>query len=155
MQTLGRMLYIYPVILAVEYPYLGRDIRVRFSVPGVRLPVRTRSGAVQLLPWGRREGEPGPFPLGCCASLEAIKAGEWDYWFPIPVKLPLTRMLERGRDGRCSWSYPLVRGQCIQGLVARDGAERRVYVVTLWSETDGVQVPRVLISHAGAGYRNC
>lgn len=140
------MLYIYPVIPAVEYPYLGRDIRVRFSVPGVCLPVRTRSGGVVLLPWGQREGESGPFPLGCCASLETIQAGEWDYWFPIPVKLPLTRMLELDSHRRCNWSYPLVRGQCVQGLVARDGAERRVYVVTFWCEAEGMQLPRVVVS---------
>lgn len=94
--------------------------------------------------WGRRKGEPGPFPMGCCARLEAIQAGEWDYWFPIPVQLPLTRLLEQNQDRRFRWSHPLVRGQCIQGLIAKDGAERRVYVVTFWCEEETVHLPRVL-----------
>lgn len=140
------ILYISTVIIAVKYPHLGRDIRVHFAVPGVCLPVRTRSGGVQLVTWGRREGEPGEFPLGCCARLEAIQAGEWDYWFPIPVQLPLTQLLERNSQGRGVWSCPLVRGHRVQGLVARDGLEQRVYVVTIPAPDlpDVERVPRVI-----------
>ena len=136
------------MIIAVKYPHLGRDIRVHFAVPGVRLPVRTRAGGVRLLPWGRREGEPGNFPIGCCARLEAIQSGDWDYWFPIPVQLPLTQLLERDSRGHGVWSYPLVRGNLIQGLIARDGEEQRGYVVTIPAERlEGFErVARVVVS---------
>jgi hypothetical protein len=112
----------------VYFEHEERDVRVYFPNPGARLPVRCRKGGVGLLPWGRRPQQAGQLPLGGWARLEAIYAGRWDRWFPVPVKLVLKSFMEPDIEGHARW-YDLTRGQWIQGLVAREGSERRVYVV--------------------------
>ena len=114
----------------VYYSHHGQDIRVYFPNPKAMLPVRIKSGAVELLPWGRRRDQKGELPLGGWARLDAIYAGRWDRWFPVPVKLPIRQFMEKDLEGRSHW-YDLTRGQWIQGLVARNGHEQRVYVVTV------------------------
>lgn len=130
----------------VYFEHEGRGVRVHFSGPGARLPVRRRDGGVQLLPWGRRPQQAGQLPLGGWARLEAIRTGRWDRWFPVPVKLTLKRFMEQDAGNRPCW-YDLIRGQWIQGLVAREGSERRVYVVVIEPEPAGavhVRWPRIL-----------
>ncbi len=117
----------------VYYSVRDRDTRVYFPNPGACLPVRTRSGSVELLPWGRRSSQAGELPLGGWALLDGIYRGRWDRWFPVPVKLPLKSFMENDLEGRQRW-YDLTRGQWVQGLVARGRHERRVYVVTLIPE---------------------
>lgn len=120
---------------AVYYCYQGREVRVFFPNPKATLPVRTRAGEGILLPWGRRQEQLGRLPLGGWARLDAIYAGRWDRWFPIPVKLPVLSFMERDIEGKSRW-YELTRGQYIQGLVARDKYEQRVYVVTIEPERE-------------------
>ncbi|OGT28955.1 MAG: hypothetical protein A2W28_12850 [Gammaproteobacteria bacterium RBG_16_51_14] len=117
----------------IYYTYRGQDIRVYFPNPGAMLPVRKRSGECELLPWGRRRVQPGELPMGGWARLDAIYAGRWDYWRPVPVKLGVKSFMERDIENNNHW-YDLVNGQWIQGLVARDGYERRIYVVTVAPE---------------------
>lgn len=117
----------------VEYRIQGEDIRVYFPNPRAALPVRRRDGKVERLPWGRRRQQAGDLPLGGWARLDSIHAGRWDRWFPVPVKLPVRRFMEKDIEGRTHW-YDLTPGKWIQGLVARDGRERRVYVVTVAPE---------------------
>jgi DNA polymerase-4 len=100
------------------------------GLPRARLPVRRRGGGLLLLPWGRRPRQRGALPDGGWARLESIRAGEWDRWFPRPVKLLLQRFAERDHLGEVRW-YEVTRGHWVQGLLAREGEERRVYVVTL------------------------
>ena len=114
----------------VYYSHQGQDVRVYFPNPKAMLPVRTRGGGILLLPWGRRKDQRGALPLGGWARLDAIYAGRWDRWFPVPVKLPIRQFMEKDLEGSSHW-YDLTPGQWIQGLVARDGHERRVYVVTV------------------------
>lgn len=106
------------------------ETRVYFSGFGATLPVCTRSGSVVLLPWGRRQNQAGKLPLGGWARLESIYGGRWDRWFPRPVKLPVYSFMERDIEGRERW-YTLAGGQWIQGLVARERHEQRLYVVTV------------------------
>lgn len=137
----------------VYYSHRGQDIRVYFQNPKAMLPVRTRSGTVELLPWGRRRNQRGELPLGGWVRLEAIYAGRWDRWFPVPVKLPIRQFMEKDLEGRTHW-YDLTRGQWIQGLVARDGHEQRVYVVTVEPElADAVhdRWPRLVNGRPGPG----
>ena len=101
-----------------------------FPNPKAVLPVRTKTGDVELLIWGRRREEQGRLPPGGWARLDAISAGRWDKWFPTPVKLPVARFMEKDARGRSHW-YDVSGGFWIQGLVARDAGERRVYVVTI------------------------
>jgi hypothetical protein len=114
----------------VYYNHQGADIRVYFPNPKAMLPVRTRRGDIALLPWGRRKDQQGALPLGGWARLDSIYSGRWDRWFPVPVKLPIKQFMEKDLEGSSHW-YDLTRGQWIQGLVARDGHEQRVYVVTV------------------------
>lgn len=114
----------------VYYSHQGQDVRVYFPNPKAQLPVRIRGGGIELLPWGRRKDQKGELPLGGWARLDSIYAGRWDRWFPVPVKLPIKQFMEKDLEGSSHW-YDLTPGQWIQGLVARDGHEQRVYVVTV------------------------
>lgn len=131
---------------AVHYMIDGRDVRVHFPEPHACLPVRCRDGRLVRLPWGRRPRQTGQLPLGGWARLETIHAGRWDRWFPIPVKIAALAFLEKDIEGRAHW-FEIGRGKYIQGLVARERHERRVYVVTICPEmTDAIyeRWPRIV-----------
>lgn len=117
----------------VYYTHNEQDVRVYFPNPKAMLPVKTLPGNVLLLPWGRRQEQAGKLPLGGWARLDSIYAGRWDRWFPKPVKLPIKSFMEKDIEGHSHW-FDLTQGQWIQGLVARDGSEQRVYVVTITPE---------------------
>ena len=119
----------------VYYTHNGLDPRVYFPNPKARLPVRAKSGEIQLLPWGRRSEQPGHLPLGGWARLDTIYSGRWERWFPIPVKIPVKSFMEKDIEGHSHW-YDLTRGKWLQGLVARDRYEQRVYVVTIEPEME-------------------
>lgn len=108
----------------------GEDTRFYFANPKATLPVITKTHTIQRVPWGRREQQAGVLPLGGCAHLDAIYAGRWDRWMPTPVKLAVKCFMELDIEGHARW-YDLTKGQYLQGLIAHDGHERRVYVVTL------------------------
>lgn len=99
---------------------------------GVRLPVLRRDGSVTWLPWGGRHGLETVFHEGPCARLESIRAGKWARFSPRPVKIPLSRYMERDSKGRPHW-VRVEPGQYLQGLVATSAGEQRVYVVTIES----------------------
>ncbi len=115
------------------YKYEGREVRSAFPTPGARLPVARRHGALALLPWGRRRNESGTLPFGGWAHLEAIRGGKWDRWQPRPVRLVLRAFMETDIQGEDYW-FELHSGQWVQGVVAHDGREQRVYVVTITPE---------------------
>ena len=131
--------------------WLDGDIeqRVVFDAPYACLPVLTRQGERVLVPWGRRAQESGCLPVGTQAELEAIRAGAWDACFPIPVQLPLYQVLAPTISGQRQWMR-LQNGECVQGLLARAGHTRRVYIVTV---TDSAaadptwRYPRIINSH--------
>jgi len=119
----------------VYYTVAGQDIRVYFPNPKATLPVKMKDRNVELLPWGRRKEQAGVLPLGGWARLDSIYAGRWDKWFPKPVKLPIKSFMEKDLEGQSHW-FDLTKGQCIQGLVARDKHEQRIYVVTITPELE-------------------
>lgn len=114
----------------VYYTFEGQDIRVYFPNPAAQLPIRKKDGSSILLPWGRRKTQPGTLPLGGWARLDSVHAGRWDQWFPVPVKVTAKSFMEKDIDNISHW-YDLTRGSYIQGLVARDGTEHRVYIITI------------------------
>ncbi len=124
----------------------GADVRFYFPNPKAVLPVLTRSNAMQFITWGRRKKEKSALPLGGWAPLESVQSGYWDEWQPRPVKLPLTQFMEQDIFGNTQW-FDITDGQFIQGLLARDGKEQRVYIVTILPQF-GVSVyqrwPRIL-----------
>ncbi len=114
----------------VIFTHHGQDYRLFFPNPKAVLPVRQKDGDTILLPWGRRKTQLGQLPPGGWARLESIYEGRWDRYFPTPVKLPIVQFMEKDMEGTSHW-YDLSPGQWIQGLVARDKHEQRVYVVTV------------------------
>lgn len=131
----------------VHYQFGDEYRRMYFPNPKASLPVLKKDGEVILLPWGRRKKQPGKLPLTGWAKLESIYGGVWDRYFPTPVKIPALSFMEKDFEGASHW-YDLQKGQFIQGLVAKDGNECRVYVVTLEPEPEDAQIhsrwPRVV-----------
>lgn len=121
--------------------------RMFFPNPNAVLPVLKKDGSQILMPWGRRQDQPGKLPMGGWARLESVYGGIWDKYFAKPVKIPVLAFMEKDLEGRSHW-YDLQKGQYIQGLIARDGNERRLYVVTIEPEPEDMQIhsrwPRVV-----------
>lgn len=121
----------------VKYRHQGRIVAAYFPNPQAALPVLRRDGGYELLPWGRRQEQPGELPPGGWARLDSIKQGRWERYDPKPVRLAVEEFMEKDRSGHAHW-YRLAAGEWLQGLVATRGPEQRVYVVTL-APTDALQ----------------
>src|SRR5579864_238743 len=115
--------------VGVYYTLGNRDIRVLFSSKTAQLPVQTRDG-ITLMPWGRRVKQTGKLPLGGCAFIDGIHAGNWDRYNPKAVRLSVKSFAEQDIESRIHW-HEMTPGKWIKGLVAQTGNERRVYVVTI------------------------
>ncbi len=130
----------------IYYRINNQEVRSEFSNPRACLPVRTKGGALALLPWGRRRQQAGNLPLGGWARLDAIYGGHWDRWRPLPVKLEIRQFMERDIEERHCW-FDVTPGKWVQGLIAHWQQERRVYVVTITPEMDDAlyeRWPRIL-----------
>ena len=112
--------------------YKGEEYRYYFPNPKAVLPVKTKTETV-LIPWGRRKEQVGRLPNGGWARLDSIYAGRWEKYFPVPVKLAINQFMEKDIEQTSHW-FDITKGKWIQGLIARDGAEQRVYVVTVEPE---------------------
>ena len=119
----------------VKYTYDNKEWTVYFPNPKAVLPVRQKDGVHQLITWGRRREEPGNLPKGGWARHESVLNGVWDKYFPTPVLIDVSNFMEKDYKKNSHW-YQVVKGQAIQGLLARDGDEIRVYVVTVTPESD-------------------
>jgi len=114
----------------------GEDIlRMYFPNPKAVLPILKKDGDVILMPWGRRQSQTGSLPMGGWARLDSIYGGRWDKYFPKPVKIPALSFMEKDFEGQPHW-YDLNKGQYIQGLLAKDNNELRIYVVTIEPEVE-------------------
>ncbi|AMO55877.1 hypothetical protein GZ77_07790 [Endozoicomonas montiporae] len=113
----------------VQFDEDGQTIKTFFPNPKARLPVRTRQGQTALVPWGRREEQPGRSAQGGWARLESIQQGAWNRYQPRPVKIIVDAFMEKDTEGNSHW-FMLEPNQFIQGLIATDGAFTRLYVVT-------------------------
>lgn len=130
----------------VYYTNKGQESRVYFPNPKAVLPVIEKDKSIVLLPWGRRKEQQGNLPMGGWARLDSIYAGRWDKWFPVPVKIAVTQFMEKDIEGSSHW-FDITKGQFIQGLIARDKYEQRVYVVTITPELEDAihdRWPRIL-----------
>ena len=133
----------------VYFTVNGRESRFYFQNPGAALPVRNkRTGALELVPWGRRPKQSGTLPLGGSVRVELIRAGRWDKFFPKSVLIAARAFGLRDFEGQLRW-YDLVPGQWLHGAYLCEGTEQRVYILTL--EPDLPEVPHPLwpkvISH--------
>jgi hypothetical protein len=130
----------------VTYKFKGTKYRIHFTNPWAKLPVATKHNGLVLLPWGRRIKQAGELPLGGWASLDSIYTGQWDKYFPTPVKIMVDGFMEQDIEGASHW-FMVTYGQWIQGLVARDHKEQRVYVVTTrpdFKDSEYDRWPRIL-----------
>ena len=137
----------------VLYSFEDSDRRVYFHNPIATLPIITKANKLILMPWGRRRQQKGSLPLGGWARLEGIYKGQWDQWQPQPVKIPVKSFMEKSHDGSNHW-FDLIKGQCLQGLVAHNNHERRVYVVTIEPEQENAwyyRWPRII----NTDYKEC
>jgi hypothetical protein len=131
---------------AIIYPMSGKIGKIYFSHSNAKLPVKCLNGEVEFITWGRREHEAGSLPIGGWANHKALRQGRWDKFFPINVKILAHEfMLKDLSTGLSNW-YSLNDTQFIHGIIARDGQEQRLYIVTIQRELssfDGAW-PRIL-----------
>lgn len=119
--------------IAVCYIHDPKTIITHFAQPKALLPVKTKAQNMQLVSWGRRIDEKGSLPLGGWASLDSIKQGKWDQFFPKSVKIPVHKFMEQNVEG-CSLWFDVTAGHWIQGLLIQHHQEQRVYIVTITPE---------------------
>jgi len=134
--------------VTVSYLYAGCQLKINFSQPSAKLPVRSQHGQQILLPWGRRVQQSGELPLGGWVKLAAIRAGEWDAYFPVAVEIPAQAFFDYDGAGHARW-FSLTAGQCLQGVVARYQQERRLYIVTIEPTQPGnyfLRWPRIMVN---------
>jgi hypothetical protein len=126
---------------AVEYWYNGVRVIATADAHGSRLPVRLRSGAMLMIPWGaqgrtfhgtHRETQV-VWPDGCHVALTTIKHGAWADLAPRPVRLPITRFFVFRRLDAVTLDHwvTLRPGETLQGALIACGADRAAYVVTV------------------------
>jgi hypothetical protein len=118
---------------AVIFKNQNKIYTVCFSQVKAVLPVKLKNGDCKLVTWGRREGENSEMPMGGWARLNSIKNAKdqrWNLYFPKPVQIPIDKFMEKNFEGKSCW-YEIIKGQCIQGLLAHEQNEYRVYIVTV------------------------
>lgn len=118
---------------AAIFHYQHKIYTIYFSQTKAMLPVKLKNGEIKLVTWGRRENEQSEMPLGGWARLNSIKNEKdqrWNMYLPKPVQIPIDKFMEKNFEGKPCW-YEVTKGKCIQGLLAHEGNEYRVYVVTI------------------------
>lgn len=132
---------------AVIYQYQNKIHTMYFSRATALLPVKLANNDVKLVTWGRRQQENSEMPLGGWARLNTIYDGKWGQYLPKPVRLPIDKFMKTDYEGRVHW-YEITRGQYMQGLLAHEGDEYRVYIVTIVPELLDVcydRWPRIVV----------
>lgn len=132
---------------AVIYAHHGKVHTVYFAHARALLPVKLANGEIKLVAWGRRQHENSEMPLGGWARLPAIHSGKWGQYLPKPVLLPINKFMKTDYEGKVHW-YDVSKGQWIQGLLAQNEQEYRVYIVTIIPELLDVchdRWPRIIV----------
>ncbi len=118
---------------AVIFRYQQKVYTVYFSEEKAMLPVKLKTGETKLVTWGRRENENSEMPLGGWARLTGIKKDknhQWNMYSPKPVQLPVEKFMEKNFESQSCW-YEVTKGKCIQGLLAQQENDYRIYIVTV------------------------
>jgi hypothetical protein len=129
------------------YLYEGKLIKSFFADPKAKLPVKLKTG-IKHYHWGRRQGQHGNLPIGGTATLESLENSLWDPYFPIHVKLPIAEFWQLNTGTAAGNWYSLTNAQFIHGMIASEGDEHRVYIVTIKPTTwpDYSHWPRIINS---------
>lgn len=130
----------------VVFYHQNHCYQIAFDQSYAKLPILLRNGQTLLMPWGRRNQTPSSLPLGGWVTLEEIYNGRWDSYFPKPIKMPIRSFLVRDIEDQVKW-FHLPSDKWIQGLIAQEKAEKRVYIVTLTPNKDSIypRWPRILL----------
>lgn len=104
----------------VLYSVDRQQSQTYFPNPYVKLPVRKRSGGIELLPWGHRQRQPGKLPMGGWARHESIQEGRWDRWNLTPVKLVVDEFMEKDHSSSSDG--------CFRGLSCRLRVAQHVHM---------------------------
>lgn len=132
---------------AIEYEYCGQKMVVTVDVRGSHLPVRLKSGAAIMIPWGAqgrffimKPAEQIRWPDGGHVELDAVKGGAFADCQPRPARILAKRFLVSFKVGPAAaiidrW-IELAPGQFIQGCYFRHDRERAVYVVSTQAPPD-------------------
>lgn len=118
---------------AVIFHYQGKVYTVFFSRANAVLPVKLKNGGCKLVTWGRRENENSEMPLGGWVRSTIIRNDQdlrWNMYSPKPVQISIDKFMEKNFEGKSCW-YEITKGQCIQGLLAKEQDEYRLYIVTV------------------------
>ncbi len=118
---------------AVRSVYWGKNEPVLPAIMGEALDGAGEDSVPKLFLWGNRNKEL-PLPPTGWARLESIEAGKWSYLRPVPVVIPVTHGVEKGKWFNISHG---IRGL----LVERDGLQR-VYMLTRESNPDFLEMTR-------------
>lgn len=121
----------------VIFQYKGELIKTYFPNPKSTLPVLLENGEIELYPWGRRKEQKGLLPAGGWARQESLENGIWDKFFPKPVALLINEFMEKDNERNSHW-FSVTNGKYIQGIIARNDSETRVYVVTIEPPRDAI-----------------
>lgn len=103
---------------------------VSFNDFKARLPVLLQNGQVKPLLWGKKANYSNSLPTGSWLSLDSIKAGKWDKFFPKPVKLPIRSFSVLNNRGIEHW-FDITAEKVIQGTVIKHEKDYYVYIVML------------------------
>jgi hypothetical protein len=87
----------------------------------------------QLFLWGNRDKEL-KLPQTGWARVESIEEGKWSYLRPVPVLIPVTHGVEKGK-----W-FDIHHG--IRGLLVERGGHSRVYMLTGEADPDFLSVTK-------------
>lgn len=132
---------------AVMFFHQAKPHTVYFPRSNALLPVKLANGEIKLVKWGRRQQESSEMPLGGWARLHSIHDGKWSQYLPKPVCLPINKFMKTDYEGHVHW-YEVTKGQYIQGLLAQQDNEYRVYIVTIIPELLDVchdRWPRIIV----------
>ena len=132
----------------VTFTHNNKESSTQFKSKTSQLPIGLNNNKTMLVKWGRRKTEDGNLPISGWASLKSIESGKWDMYFPMSIKLMLSDFSVKNNVTKKYDKFSVVYGNFIQGLLARDGDEFRVYVVTIAPDNkDHICWPRILVDN--------
>lgn len=113
---------------AVRFTFENHSYTINIRHPRPALPVLMADKRVEMFPWGRHTEQPGKLPYGFTIKRDSIRAGKWDYWFPKRALIPFDAFMMIDFEQRDKWYENAMKSHLV-GLIAKEGNERRVYIV--------------------------
>lgn len=121
---------------AVRFYVNGQQQTVYFSDPEPVLPVLLKSGRISLVSWAGKKHKNASFPDMPAALVDTIKAGEWETFQPLSVKLPVVAYMQINDDQKHYWfDVEDLDRYGLRGMIARHTKGfHGIYIVTRQQE---------------------